>query len=43
MNTKISIIVPVYNSESYLKDYVGSILSQNISDLELLMVLPKNG
>lgn len=34
----ISIIIPVYNAEKYLCSTVDSILSQNSSDYELLLV-----
>lgn len=36
--TKISIIMPVYNVEGYLRRAVDSILSQNFSDFELFLV-----
>ena len=35
---KISVIVPVYKAESYLKDCVESILSQSFSDFEIILV-----
>ena len=35
---QISVIVPVYNMERYLKDCVDSILAQTFSDFELLLV-----
>ncbi|MBR2317955.1 MAG: glycosyltransferase family 2 protein, partial [Spirochaetales bacterium] len=35
---KISVIVPVYNVESYLKRCVDSILGQTYSDFELILV-----
>ena len=35
---KISIIVPVYNSEKYLKRCVESILSQTFRDFEIILV-----
>lgn len=35
---KISVIVPVYNKEKYLEQCIDSILSQNYSNLELLLV-----
>lgn len=34
----ISIIIPVYNAEKYLKTTVGSILAQTYKDFELLLV-----
>lgn len=36
--SEISIIVPVYNVENYLKKCVESILSQTFTDFELLLV-----
>lgn len=38
MNTKIPIIVPIYNSESFLSCCIDSILSQSFTDFELLLV-----
>ncbi len=35
---EISVIVPVYKAERYLKDCVDSILNQTFSDLEILLV-----
>lgn len=35
---KISVIVPVYNAENYLKKCVNSILTQTYSDFEVLLV-----
>ena len=35
---KISIIVPVYNSEKYLKDCLDSCISQTLSDIEIICV-----
>ena len=34
----ISIIVPVYNGEKYLRDCVDGILGQTVSDLEILLI-----
>lgn len=34
----ISVIIPVYNTEKYLKECVDSILGQTIQDLEVLLV-----
>lgn len=36
--SSISIIVPVYNSEKYLKACIDSILEQNYNDFELILV-----
>lgn len=35
---KISIIVPVYNAEKYLNECVDSILSQTLTDIEVILV-----
>lgn len=35
---KVSVIIPVYNTEKYLQECVGSVLSQTLSDLELILV-----
>ncbi len=35
---RISIIVPVYNVEKYLKKCVDSILGQTFTDFELLLI-----
>lgn len=35
---RVSVIVPVYNAEKYLQECVGSVLSQTLSDLELILV-----
>jgi glycosyltransferase family protein len=38
MNPKISIIVPIYNAEPYLKKCIDSILNQTFKDYELILV-----
>ena len=35
---QISVIVPVYNVESYLKRCVDSILAQTVKELEIILV-----
>ena len=38
MNPKVSVIVPVYNTEKYLHRCIDSILAQTFTDLELLLI-----
>lgn len=38
MNEKLSIIVPVYNSEKYLETCISSILNQNYKNIELILI-----
>lgn len=38
MTPKLSIIIPVYNTESYLPQCLDSILSQSFTDFELLLI-----
>lgn len=38
METKISIIVPIYNVEEYLSKCIDSILSQTLTEFELILV-----
>ena len=35
---KVSIIVPVYNSESYLRDCLDSLVNQTLKDIEIIIV-----
>lgn len=35
---KVSVIVPVYNSEKYLKETVSSLLNQSLRDIEIVLV-----
>lgn len=35
---KISVVMPVYNSENYLKDAIDSILSQTYTDFEFIII-----
>ena len=38
MNPKVSIIMPVYNVEAYLRECLDSILVQTLSDIEIICV-----
>lgn len=38
MNPNISIIVPIYNTEKYLRHCIDSILNQSFTDFELLLI-----
>ena len=37
-NIKISVIMPVYNSEKYLSATIESVLKQSLTEFELLLV-----
>ena len=37
-NTKISVIVPVYNAKNYIEKTLNSILSQSIDSLEIIVI-----
>ena len=39
---KLSVIVPVYNTEKYLRECVDSILAQTFTDFELILVFLPN-
>ncbi|EKQ51163.1 MULTISPECIES: glycosyltransferase [unclassified Clostridium] len=38
MNIKVSIIVPVYNSEKYLKRCLDSLVNQSLNDIEIILI-----
>jgi hypothetical protein len=38
MTPKISVILPVYNAQSYLQESIDSILNQSFQDFELIMI-----
>ena len=35
---KVSVVVPVYNTEKYLKECIGSITSQTLEEIEIIIV-----
>ena len=37
-NIKVSIVVPVYNSEKYLQKCINSILNQTLKEIEIIFV-----
>ena len=37
-DSKVSIIIPVYNSEKFLQDSVKSVLNQTYSDMEIIAI-----
>ncbi|NPE32152.1 glycosyltransferase family 2 protein, partial [Methanococcoides sp. SA1] len=39
MQPKISIIIPIHNSEKYLKECLESIINQTLKDIEILCVV----
>lgn len=34
---KISVIIPVYNGEAYLRNYIESILNQKVKEIEAII------
>ena len=38
MEILVSIIIPIYNSEKYLKQCIDSILKQKYSNLEIILI-----
>ena len=36
--TKISVIIPVYNTSNYLRDAFNSILTQSLHDIEIIAI-----
>ena len=38
MNYKISIIVPVYNTEKYISECINSLLSQTYNNYEIIII-----
>ncbi len=40
--TKISVIMPVYNSESYMKKSINSVLNQTLKEIELICINDKS-
>ena len=38
MNNKVSIIIPVYNGENYIREAIDSALSQTYKNIEIIVV-----
>lgn len=38
MNPKVSVIVPVYNTEKYIKECLDSIVNQTLQDIEIIII-----
>ncbi len=38
MTKQISIIIPMYNAQAYIKRCIGSVLDQGFEDLEVIVV-----
>ena len=38
MNPKISIVIPVYNTEKYLEKCISSVLSSTLKDVEVILI-----
>ena len=35
---KVSVVIPTYNHESYIKEAIDSVLTQTYSDLEIVVI-----
>lgn len=38
MNPKVSVVVPVYNSESFLEECLNNLLSQTLKEIEIIII-----
>ena len=38
MSEKVSIVVPIYNSEKYLKKCIDSIINQTYANIEIILI-----
>lgn len=38
MNNKVSIIIPVYNGENYIRESINSALNQTYKNIEIVVV-----
>jgi len=38
LNSKVSVIIPVYNSEEFLRDSIESVINQTYSDIEIIAI-----
>ena len=37
-NCKVSIIIPIYNSEKYIRDCMNSIINQTLKEIEIICI-----
>ena len=37
-NPKVSVIMPIYNSEMYLEECLSSIINQTLEDIEIICI-----
>ena len=37
-NLQVSVIIPIYNGEAFLRDSIGSVLGQSQSNIETIVV-----
>ena len=42
MNPKVSVIVPVYNTEKYIRECLDSIVNQTLKDIEIIIINDKS-
>ena len=37
-NPKVSVIIPVYNTEQYLRECLDSVINQTLKDIEIICI-----
>ena len=42
MNELVSVIIPVFNGEKYIKECVQSLIDQTYGNIEIIIVITKN-